>query len=203
MEQDNTYSKKELILNTAREILAKQGYAKTTLDDIANALGMKKSSLYYYYQNKEALLDDVINFEKEKYLSLITDALNEGKTTFEKIIIYETKKFEYVQTVLKLQDLTLNIFYEIKNKIFKVTKEIQEKEISLLSKVLNEGIKRKEIKKCDTNRVAHLLLTVSEAMRHREIYFAHFTIDKHIDFSKAYEDMIFAFKLIFKGLSTK
>lgn len=44
-------SKKDLILKTARGMLARHGFAKTTLDDIANALGMKKSSLYYYYDN--------------------------------------------------------------------------------------------------------------------------------------------------------
>jgi AcrR family transcriptional regulator len=60
-------SKKELILNTALSLLAKNGFAKTTLDDIASALGMKKSSLYYYYQNKDALLQDVIDREQQRF----------------------------------------------------------------------------------------------------------------------------------------
>jgi len=200
---DNILSKKDLILSTARQILAKNGYAKTTLDDIANALGMKKSSLYYYYQNKDALLEDVIKSERDKYFSLINDALCTGNTVLEKIINYENKKFEYVTSVMKLQDVSFNVFYEIKNKIYKLIKEINEKEIDILSKVLNEAIKKKEIKKCDTKRIACLLLTISEALRHREYYFASFTVDKQIDFSKAHDDMIFAVKLIFEGLLIK
>lgn len=203
IDNESIQSKKDLILNTARQILAKNGYAKTTLDDIANALGMKKSSLYYYYQSKEALLEDVINNERDKYFSLINDALSSGNTILEKIINYENKKFEYVTSVMKLQDVTLNVFYEIKNKIYKLIKEINQKEIEILSKVLNEAIKKKEIKKCDTERIACLLLTISEALRHREYYFASFTVDQQIDFSKAHDDMIFAVKLIFEGLLIK
>lgn len=202
---DNQYqqSKKELILNTARQLLTKNGYAKTTLDDIANVLGMKKSSLYYYYQNKEALLEDVIKFEKEKYLQLINKAFLEGETTIDKIINYEKKKFEYVKSVVKLQDISLNVFFEIKNKIYNLIKEIHEKDIQLIAKTLEEGIKKKEIKKCDTKRIAELILTISEALRHREFYFASFTVDKTVDFTKAQDDMIFAIRLIFNGLLIK
>lgn len=202
---DNQYlqSKKELILNTARQLLTKNGYAKTTLDDIANVLGMKKSSLYYYYQNKEALLEDVIKFEKEKYLQLINKAFLEGETTIDKIINYEKKKFEYVKSVVKLQDISLNVFFEIKNKIYNLIKEIHEKDIQLIAKTLEEGMKKKEIKKCDTKRIAELILTISEALRHREFYFASFTVDKTVDFTKAQDDMIFAVRLIFNGLLIK
>lgn len=203
MDNQNPLSKKELILETAKQLIAKNGYAKTTLDDIAFALGMKKSSLYYYYQNKDALLEDVIKYVKEKYLQLIRETLQEEGTTIDKIINYEKKKFEYVKSVIKLQDFSINVFLEIKNKIYKVTQEIIENEISLLKKVLEEGIKKKEIKKCDTQRIAELILTISEALRHREFYFASFTIDKTIDFTKALDDMIFAVKLIFNGLLIK
>jgi hypothetical protein len=70
----------------------------------------------------------------------------------------------------------------------------------MLKKVLDEGIKKKEIKKCDTHRIAELILTLSEALRHREFYFASFSINKKIDFTKAVDDMTFAIKLIFEGL---
>lgn len=193
-------AKKDLILKTARELLAKNGFAKTTLDDIANALGMKKSSLYYYYTNKEALIEDVMNHERENFCSLITDALNSDGSTIDKIINYEKAKFEYVAETIKLHEISTSVLFEMKSKMFDQIQIIHKKEIEMLRKILDEGIRKKEIKKCDTKRIAELILTLSEALRHREFYFASFSINKKIDFTKAVDDMIFAVKLIFDGL---
>ncbi|MEG8946870.1 TetR/AcrR family transcriptional regulator [Rosettibacter firmus] len=203
MDSKNILSKRDLILSTARDIITKQGYAKTTLEDIANALGMKKSSLYYYYQNKDALLEDVIKNEKEKYIFLITEALSKEEKIVDKLINYEITKSNYVKSVMKLQDLSINIFIELKHKIFKVAKEIRESEVSLLTKVIEESIKKKEIKKCNAAKIAQILPTISEAFRHREIYFCQFEPDKQIDFTKANEDIAFTIKLIFDGLLIK
>ena len=192
--------KRELILKTSREILAKNGFAKTTLDDIANAIGMKKSSLYYYYSNKDALIEDVMNREKENFFRLIEDTLNIDDTTISKIICYEKAKFQYVLETIKLHEFNTCVLFEIKSKMFDLIQEIHKKETEMLSKVLMDGIKKREIQKCDTKRIAELILTLSEALRHREFYFASFSINKKIDFTRAVDDMIFAIKLIFEGL---
>ncbi|GMU95014.1 MAG: TetR/AcrR family transcriptional regulator [Ignavibacterium album] len=193
-------TKKELILKTARELLAKNGFAKTTLDDIAQALGMKKSSLYYYYSNKEALLEDVMNRERDNFCLLIEDALKSKDSTINKIINYEKAKFEYVAETIKLHEVSTSVLLEMKSKMFEQIQIIHKKEIEMLTKVLTVGIKNKEIRKCDTHRIAELILTLSEALRHREFYFASFSVNKKIDFTKAVDDMTFAIKLIFEGL---
>lgn len=193
-------TKKELILKTAREILARNGFAKTTLDDIANALGMKKSSLYYYYSNKDALLEDVMNRERDNFCLLIEEALKSTDSTINRILNYEKAKFEYVADTIKLHEVSTSVLLEMKSKMFEQIQIIHKKEIEMLKKVLDEGIKKKEIKKCDTHRIAELILTISEALRHREFYFASFSINKKIDFTKAVDDMTFAIKLIFEGL---
>jgi len=196
-------TKKELILKTARELFAKNGFAKTTLDDIANVLGMKKSSLYYYYENKEALIEDVMNNETKNFCTLINDALNSKGKTIDRIINYEKAKFDYVLETIKMHEISTSVLFEMKIKMFDQIQIIHKKEIEMLKKILNEGIKTKEIKKCDTQRIAELILTLSEALRHREFYFASFSINKKIDFTKAVDDMVFAIKLIFDGLKVK
>lgn len=44
------------IYNVAAEIFERKGYAATTLQDIADAVGLLKGSLYYYIDSKEDLL---------------------------------------------------------------------------------------------------------------------------------------------------
>ena len=48
--------KREEIFNTAAEIFSKKGYEKTTIEEIATALRMTKSNVYYYFKGKEDIL---------------------------------------------------------------------------------------------------------------------------------------------------
>ena len=48
------------ILDTARELILRSGLAAFTLADVATELGLTKPALYYYFDNKEALLLDVL-----------------------------------------------------------------------------------------------------------------------------------------------
>ena len=78
-------SKKEIV-ETARVVFTKQGYHKTTMNDIADACGILKGSLYHHFKSKEQLMQAAITaFHKsfmENALNLIDD---ENKTTQEKL----------------------------------------------------------------------------------------------------------------------
>lgn len=46
----------QAILDAAANIFIKRGYEGTTMQDIAQELGISRSALYYYYKNKEEIL---------------------------------------------------------------------------------------------------------------------------------------------------
>jgi AcrR family transcriptional regulator len=48
------------IIDAAIRVLARQGYAKTSLLDIAKEAGMSKGALHYHYPTKEALIHTVL-----------------------------------------------------------------------------------------------------------------------------------------------
>jgi len=50
------------IYRTAAQIILRQGYDATSINDIANALGMTKAGLYHYIHGKKELLFDIMNF---------------------------------------------------------------------------------------------------------------------------------------------
>ena len=58
------YKKSELsqaqIIQSAIRVLARQGYARTSLLDIAREAGMSKGAVHYHYSTKEALLQVVL-----------------------------------------------------------------------------------------------------------------------------------------------
>jgi AcrR family transcriptional regulator len=50
----------QTIVDAAIRVLARQGYAKTSLLDIAREAGMSKGALHYHYSTKEALIHAVL-----------------------------------------------------------------------------------------------------------------------------------------------
>src|SRR5579864_4430735 len=59
--------KKEAILQQARHLFATKGYAETSMDDIAQAGHMQKASLYHYFESKQQILQQMIDWEVERW----------------------------------------------------------------------------------------------------------------------------------------
>lgn len=59
MEKKN--SKRELILETAKLIFAEKGFDGSRMDEIAERAGLKKSLIYYYFEGKDQLLQEIFN----------------------------------------------------------------------------------------------------------------------------------------------
>src|SRR5512139_3351992 len=52
--------RREDILRKATELFDRQGYANTSLDDIARAVGIAREGIYYYFKNRAEILLHII-----------------------------------------------------------------------------------------------------------------------------------------------
>jgi len=52
--------RRETILRCATELFDRQGFSNTSLDDIAQAVGVTREALYYYYHNRSEILLAII-----------------------------------------------------------------------------------------------------------------------------------------------
>jgi AcrR family transcriptional regulator len=73
------------IVEAAKELFQKYGLAKTTMEDIAKAIGKGKSSLYYYYATKEDIFEAVIVRDKASIIEETKAAMEKAATAEEKI----------------------------------------------------------------------------------------------------------------------
>lgn len=55
------YKTKELIAKSALEMFARRGYQAVSIRDIAKDVGIKESSIYYHFKNKQAIMDELLN----------------------------------------------------------------------------------------------------------------------------------------------
>lgn len=59
--RDPESSSRRLILDHAARLLRNGGYHRATLREIAEAVGIRKASLYYHFASKEEIVEEVVN----------------------------------------------------------------------------------------------------------------------------------------------
>ena len=58
---------KQEILDAALDLFSVQGYEATSISQLAEAVGIRKASLYSHFENKQAILDALIQTTMEEY----------------------------------------------------------------------------------------------------------------------------------------
>lgn len=64
MERGNT---KQEILEASLDLFSVKGYEATSISQIANAVGIRKASLYSHFENKQAILDALVKDVLDQY----------------------------------------------------------------------------------------------------------------------------------------
>lgn len=62
-------TRKQAIVDTAKEIFCQQGYENTSMSEIANRVGGSKATLYNYFKSKEEIFKAVMEISAEGELS--------------------------------------------------------------------------------------------------------------------------------------
>jgi AcrR family transcriptional regulator len=140
-------STREQIVRRAVELFAENGYANTSLDDIAIAVGIKKPSLYHYIRTKEDLLYEIQRLLAEEVLAEVGGLLAEAETPSEKLRAF----FRGVLRLIARRQLEMTVFINetVPKSRTKRWREISAKRDEyqkLFENVLDEGIKSGEFR---------------------------------------------------------
>ena len=73
--------RRQEIIVIARELFQRKNYESTTMQDIMNALGIAKGTIYHYFKSKEELLEAVIEDSVHEYIAGMEKVLNETEGT--------------------------------------------------------------------------------------------------------------------------
>lgn len=83
--EERRENRREEILRAAQELFHRKGYANTSLDDIARALGIKREGLYYYFSNRTQILITIIKPLGLQLRDRVREILESDATPEEKI----------------------------------------------------------------------------------------------------------------------
>ena len=68
---------RELILAQAAQLFARSGYPATSMNQVAEACGLSKATLYHYYADKYALLVSITDSHVSRLQGIVGEALAE------------------------------------------------------------------------------------------------------------------------------
>jgi AcrR family transcriptional regulator len=131
------------VIITAGQIFSRYGFRKTTMDEVARALKMGKSSIYYYFESKEEIFEAVVLYEANILRNELTTAIKSVESPVDKMrnyVFVRMKAFEKLSNYYNaIFDKNLDHFDFIENIRAKYDRE----ELAILRLILWYGTRKK------------------------------------------------------------
>ncbi|WP_192349128.1 TetR/AcrR family transcriptional regulator [Algoriphagus sp. Y33] len=131
------------IINGAKKLIQQYGLNKTTMEDIAKSAGKGKSTLYYYFKDKNEIFNAVINLEMDEFFQTVKKAVNKETNEIDMLKTYIVTKIKTLQEKTNLYRFAIENDLEGRfNKDFtNLRNRYDNEEKNLLSSILRKGVK--------------------------------------------------------------
>jgi AcrR family transcriptional regulator len=144
----NEISKEDLIraeiLAAARSLFQRYGLFKTTMEDIARALNKGKSTLYYYYRNKDEIFEAVISNEIRDVFREIRSSVGNSRTAEEQLRIYFMTAIKSIQKRILLYQIMKGEIGENLKTIVNLKYKMDNDEVRFIREILAFGVRNGE-----------------------------------------------------------
>jgi len=155
---------KQEIIAVAGRIFDTFGFRKTTMDNIAEGIKKRKSSIYYYFKSKEEIFQSVVLKEAVVFRRLIINAIKKEKNPHDKLKAYVITRMNIIDGLgnfnQALQDKRLmHIDFVVRLK-----KLYDKEEIRLFKDILTEGVNKNYFQIYDIELAATSFITAMRGM---------------------------------------
>ncbi len=159
-------ARREQILEVARELIARFGFRKTTMEDIARAARVAKATLYHYFTSKEDILREIIRREGNVLRTRLQQAASGPGTPAEKLAHYARTRFHYLRTLALYYRAMSEEFYSHMPFVERERREFDAFELDTLERLLLEGVERGDFEIPNPRLYAFLLLQAMKGLEY-------------------------------------
>ncbi|HEY0299554.1 MAG TPA: TetR/AcrR family transcriptional regulator [Arachidicoccus sp.] len=160
---NETISVKDRIIKASKEVFRRYGYVKVSMEDIATATGMGRSSLYHYYESKRDVFEDVVAEEISEVLDVAIQKISRQNTLEDNFIKYNQVKIKQVN--LKLREFN-HIIQDLRRDselLYQTRKSVRIKEEKVLKRIILWGIENNEIPESKIEDMEVLVSAIMDA----------------------------------------
>lgn len=168
---------KDKIINAALAVFSQKGY-NASLNDISNIVGIKKQSLYNYFENKEALFKEVVKYEINTYLKFLMQEINMYKS--EKTELFFKKLFysiiNHFNTPEKLKFWRVLLILENNNfseDSFKIIKDAEIIFIGEISSIFKEKFDERKMEAVSIENIYQTYLIMMHGVLDTALFYNH------------------------------
>lgn len=194
--------KKETITEAAMRRFSHFGVNKTTLNEIAKDLNISKTSLFYYFEDKEGLIIAVFEKLVDDFFISYKEKISPNSTAEEALLLLIDTKQEFYKNNMQLALQAGSVQIDrSSSKIIKPIIKAQIKTREIIAGLIETGIKKGNLQQVDSNKVASIIL---ETIQSHEICLKHsspFPSEKDLDeLAEKQKDTI---RLFFSGIKNQ
>ena len=173
---------KDIVMKAAT-VFYRNGYAKSSTREIAEAAGISKGLLYYYINSKEDFLDLFLDITMESFSGYNQDIIDRLPTTSAAASLKRAVK-EFITGLDSLRDMILFWFresgYMSGEQLDKVIKQELDT-VAFFETILKSGCQRGEFSEKDTNLAAYQVHALCNNWILKRWYLGErYTIDEYI-----------------------
>ena len=130
------------IVGIARRIFTRYGFRKTTMEEIASASQMGKSSIYYYFKSKEDIFRAVVEFEAIMLKERLNRIISKDSSPTERLKAYILFRLHHVRTLENFYAALSEETLSHMGFILEIRRNFEEEEQELVSKILEDGMEQ-------------------------------------------------------------
>lgn len=189
-------ARRDEILRAARKVFSERGFAGATLDEIAMAAEFGKGTIYNYFSSKEELFVSVMLTGMGRFREFVQQAIATQSSSKAKIETFVDASFEFFEmhqhlfSILELE--RYNLARSLNEEMFERFCQQETRLHDFLHQIFKEGIRKREFKKLDSQKLSEALFGLIHVTMIRAI--------REPDTHDTKEDAQFIKKLFFQGI---
>jgi AcrR family transcriptional regulator len=156
---------RDALLSATDRLLARNGYKKMTIDDLANEVGIGKGSVYLHFSSKEEIalshIDGIVEKLKMNLREIAARPLSVDIRLREMLLERVLYRFDSVQHYSQSLNELLAV---LRPKLLERRKRYFKEESRIFAEILREGQKSKVFQKSDADDTAITFLSATNAL---------------------------------------
>lgn len=131
---------RDRLIDVARQLFAKKGLEKTTMNDIASASDKGRRTIYTYFKNKREIYNAVIERESELLVGAMREIAHSNMPSVEKLERFLEKRFEIIRDSTYGQGRIKSFIQFDSKRVDRVRHLAQVKINEMVSSMLAQGV---------------------------------------------------------------